>query len=411
MSGSAGKDLKTIGVLINQIEGRYQNRLLKGISAFARDNPVNIFYFIGRALNSPFSEENFHNTIYDLARSRHIDGLIIAAGSLGNYLSREENKSFLSSYSPKPIVTLGITLPGIPGITTDNSTGIKRVVNHLFEDHGFRRIAFAGGPAESQDARARFSSFMQEMKACGLEVFPDLIYQGDFSYHSGIRIASEMTAHGKLNFDAVVCANDDMALGIINTLEKQDILSPRDYSITGFDNVPNARFTSPPLTTVNQPLYEQAYTAGELILNVLNGKSIPEATEKNCRLVIRESCGCSGVPLVRNRTLHYRSQPVSRVLSSVNSGEIIKNILKRSNLPETNRIETGNALSALLETLFLDLTILRDRPLFLLALNEWLEMTFDWNDYTETWHSILTESHSEILPLLISDKTKTYMFQ
>ena len=139
-----------IGLLINQIEGRYQSQLRRGLSDFCRDQRVPLRLFVGRSLASPYGSEDDENHVYGLARpgrrGERLDGLVVTAGSIGNFLPTDEIQRFLASFAPLPLVTIGLKIPGHPAVASENAAGITELVTHLVHEHGARRLAFLAGP-------------------------------------------------------------------------------------------------------------------------------------------------------------------------------------------------------------------------------------------------------------------------
>ncbi|MDA3850511.1 MAG: substrate-binding domain-containing protein [Spirochaetaceae bacterium] len=397
----------TIAVLINQIEGRYQSLLLRGFKEYAENHSCRFIFFVGKSLNSPYEYENYYNSIYSLAKGSEIDGIIVASGAIGNYLDLEENKDFLKSYLNTPMVTIGSQFPGIPGIITDNYSGMESLVRHLARFHYYQRIAYISGPQNNPESKARLESYRKGIQQLDLPLDEKLIFQGDFSYQSGYQCADQFIKHGQIVFDALICANDEMALGIMTALRDKGFHAPKDFAITGFDDIPKSHYTSPPLTTVHQPINQQSYNACEILLDMIEGKSFNQRTLSPCKLILRESCGCGRGNRISPQPITAGQEPHS--LSSLDIRNIGDSILEKANPPKQHTREIGNILSTLLENVILDIKTLRKQPLFLIALNDWLSLTFHWNSYTELWHNILQQCHNELLSLLDHHRDRAYV--
>ncbi|HKL85431.1 MAG TPA: substrate-binding domain-containing protein [Treponemataceae bacterium] len=399
-----------IGLLINQIEGQYQSMIRRGISDFARDKNISLFIFVGRSLLSPYDAENQHNTIYSLANSGNLDGLIITTGSIGNYLTQNAISDFLKRFDPLPIVTIGSAIPGFTAIVPDNGSGISSLVHHLVQEHDYQRIAFLGGPENNPDALFRKDEFISALKAHGREIRQELFFQGDFSYTSGQLLAASFLGHRDLPFDAIMAANDDMALGFLQSMEAQGFLSPRDFAITGFDDVPDARFLSPSLTTVHQPLYEQGVLAGEKLLALIEGASVSEVSTTKGSLVIRESCGCTEETLIRSRFFPAVCEnKIEQGLSLSTKNIVLSDVFQDISIPVSQRSQITDALSALFDALILDLRTFRDRPLFVMTLNEWLNISVNWDDFSETWHRLLSKFNQNLLERVSDLRSRAYL--
>ncbi len=378
-----------IGLLINQMEGRYQSLLRRGLADLARERGCVLRTFVGRSLGSPYGNEDLFNAIYGLARGRAgidaPDGLVVAAGSIGSFVSPGAMTSFLEGFGPIPIVTIGMEVPGFESVTTDNRAGMSALVDHLVERHSFRRFAFLSGPAHSPDALERLSAWNGSLDKYGIPANCRLTYEGDYSYGSGHALAARLDPAEPLPFDALSCANDDMALGFLRTMEMRGLRCPRDFAVTGFDDIPEAGFLTPLLTTVHQPLYEQARVAGRRLLAMLGhdggATGIPDEGAK-CVPIIRESCGCADLPSgFESPAASSFAGPVKTVIASL--------VSRQSKLPEPCHAQAVEALWSLCDAASLDLRKFVDRPLFLQTLSGWFDSTVEWEDFADRWHVLL----------------------
>jgi PAS domain S-box-containing protein len=390
-----------IGFLINQSEGRYQALLRRGLSDFCREKGIAIRLFGGRSLASPYGHEADENHIYGLARPgrrpERLDGLVVAAASIANYVTPERMARFLDDFHPLPIVTIGLRAGEHPAILTDSTSSLTELVTHLVRTHGHRRIAFLSGPEGSPDAIARLEAFGAALRALGLELDPRLVLRGDFTYGSGERLAASIEAARGLAFDAVVAANDDSALGFLEGMARRGFTCPRDFALTGYDDLPEVRFCSPALTTVHQPLYREGWTAGERLLARLSGDRPmdgPPAPALPCAVVYRRSCGCAEALRIANR--FHRGSERARAEAGTSLREAVAAAADELSLSTRNCGQAREALAALADTILLDLRAFRDQPLFLQALVEWFDVTGGWEDFSADWHRLLTLLHGEV---------------
>ena len=159
---------RTFGILINQIEGRYQSLLQDGFLRYSGEHNINTLIFSGRSLHSPYPQEEEYNTIYKLAESGRLDGIIIAAGTIGNYVDIREMQDFCSRFAPLPMVSISREIPGISGVFSDNKAAMEEMIIHLIEEHGFKRIAFMKGNKANPEA--------EELRILRQELDPQGIY-------------------------------------------------------------------------------------------------------------------------------------------------------------------------------------------------------------------------------------------
>jgi LacI family transcriptional regulator len=178
-------------------------------------------------------------------------------------------------------------------VSVANAAGAGEVTNHLIGTHGATDIAFVGGPADSPDAADRFAGFQAALAAAGVPVPARVHARGDFTEAGGHAATRALLDAGRRP-RAVVCANDQMAVGALTALAAAGLRVPADVLVTGFDDIQLARHVRPPLTTVHQPMRQLGATAVELLLRRLRDPAAAPATELlPTRLVARSSCGCT----------------------------------------------------------------------------------------------------------------------
>lgn len=172
-------------------------------------------------------------------------------------------------------------------VSMDDEGGARLATRHLI-DLGHRRIGFISGPAEYRLAGWRVDGWRAEMAAAGLDG-DAWLEAGDFSYASGARAARALLARAAPP-SAIIASNDQMALATIEAARAAGLDIPRDLSVVSFDNTPLVRFTTPPLTAVDQPIAETTATAVRLLIEAQReGATPPPATLLPMTLVTRGS--------------------------------------------------------------------------------------------------------------------------
>ncbi len=193
-----------------------------------------------------------------------------------------------------PIVTLaGSPTPASLNVRCDNESGIRALVRHLVIDHGYRSLGYVSGRADSPDNRTRSRAFETEAAATGAEIETGPAWQGNYSAAGGANVIASLLDAGRKLPRAILCANDQTALGVIHALAQRGIQVPRDVAITGFDDVPVARHLHPPLTTVRQPMEDLGATAFDVLYSRISAGGGTRDTVLPVELVVRESCGCT----------------------------------------------------------------------------------------------------------------------
>ncbi len=220
--------------------------------------------------------------------SAKVDGLVIAEG-----FGPEGQLAKLAARIPVALVAGSPSVPYADIVGIDNRAGVTALVRHLIEEHGRTRLWFVGGPREAPDAQERRTAFAQTLAQYqGARLAGSS--EGRFGAYSGRLAVREILAAPEVP-DAIVCANDQMAIGAIQELRGAGIRVPADVSVTGFDDVYLGAMLTPPLTTVHQPMRLLGERACSLLLDRIGEPGRPRRIERlPTRLVVRESCGCPG---------------------------------------------------------------------------------------------------------------------
>jgi LacI family transcriptional regulator len=193
-----------------------------------------------------------------------------------------------------PVVTLaGSPTPASMNVRCDNEAGVRALVRHLVIEHGYRSLGYVSGRADSPDNRTRQRAFETESAAAGADIDTGPAWQGNYSAAGGANVVESLLAAGRKLPRAILCANDQTALGVIHALAQHGIRVPQDVAITGFDDVPVARHLHPPLTTVRQPMQELGAKAFEILYSRISAAGGAPDTVLPVELIVRESCGCA----------------------------------------------------------------------------------------------------------------------
>ena len=193
-----------------------------------------------------------------------------------------------------PVVTLaGTPVRGAMNVRCDNSTGMRDLVRHLVADHGYKTLGYISGRVDSPDNNARARSIEAEATAHGATVETGKEWQGDYSAAGGARVINALLDAGRKLPRAILCANDQTALGAMHALARHDLRVPADIAVTGFDDVPVARHLHPPLTTVRQPMQELGAAAFEVLHSKIRSGKGEADVVLPVQLIVRESCGCT----------------------------------------------------------------------------------------------------------------------
>jgi LacI family transcriptional regulator len=273
----------TVGVVLPDIWGEYFSEVIRGIDVSARQAGYHVLVSSSHSDLAEFRE--VLRTMYG-----RVDGLIVmspdaAPGSLEGFLPPALPVVFLNS------------APGggrHASLNVDNRGGARAMVAHLLSI-GHRRVALVNGPSTNSDAAERRRGFREALRAAGLRADDAAEIAGDFGEECG-EAAGEAIARYSPRPTAVFVANDSMAIGVLLALRRAGLRVPEDVAVAGFDDIPIARFSSPPLSTVRNDLRNLGERALWRLLAELSGEGSSSAAREVLpfRLVLRESTGGSG---------------------------------------------------------------------------------------------------------------------
>jgi LacI family transcriptional regulator len=265
----------SIGVLTQELDSLFYGATLKGIEMGLSDSPYHPLFVGGH-----WREQDELASLEALTR-RRVDALIVLGGSTSD-------SQLVHLANNMPVVAVSRVVSGLESqcISIDNAQGAFEATKHLLE-LGHRRIAHISGPITRQDAQERIDGYKTALTRAGIAFDETLVCEGDYTEQSGVLAMDALLARAS-RFTAIFAANDGMAHGARLTLFRRGIRVPEDVSLIGFDDLPTARFSIPPLTTVRQPMYEMGQAAAKLVLMLLEGRE-PGVQKLSTELIVRES--------------------------------------------------------------------------------------------------------------------------
>ena len=268
----------TIGVLLPDLHGEFFSELIRGIDAAARASERHLL------ISSSHGSEAEAAQALRMLQGR-VDGLIVMSPHAG----ADVLGANLPAALPTVLLNTRVASGTYPAFSIDNYGGAAAMMKHLFAS-GRRRIAFISGPDNNFDADERLRGYRDAIAA--RKGASELVLRGDFSESSGYRAGIDLCERGERP-DAIFAANDMMALGCLFALTERGVGVPGDIVLAGFDDIPIARFVTPPLTTVRVRIADLGRRAFErLDALIATGDDGARTTERlDCDLVVRQSSG------------------------------------------------------------------------------------------------------------------------
>jgi DNA-binding LacI/PurR family transcriptional regulator len=280
-----------IAFIVNDIHDGYQQLIWSGIQQAATDLGIQVVTLPGRHIRSALKEDLPHNLLYDLMLGKIFDGYVISPTTFSSRDAFQLLNDLYLKPAGKPYVSIGIKMLDEPTVFVDNHTGLYHLATHFVRDHSYHDIGFIRGPSYNPEAEARFETFKEVLAENKLSLRMEWIPEGNFEYASGYEGAKKIWSAAEKP-RALLAANDNMLLGAFEFLQEKGVSVPIDIALGGFDDIAASRFNSVPLSTVRQPIFEQAYQAVELLCKYINDRRKPGDITLDTKPLYRESCGC-----------------------------------------------------------------------------------------------------------------------
>ncbi|MBT8227259.1 MAG: LacI family DNA-binding transcriptional regulator [Dactylosporangium sp.] len=275
-----------IDLVFNDLDSPWAVEIIRGVEDVT--HAAGVGTVVSAVHQRPVSARQWLQNI----RARATDGVILVTSDLAPQVQAELRRLDAPAVVVDPA---GVPSYDVPTIGATNWAGGLSATEHL-AGLGHRRIGFIVGPKRLLCSRARFDGYRAGLEAADLPFDAELMCQGDFYHESGyeggralLNLADPPTA--------IFASSDQMACGVYEAVRRKGLRIPEDISVVGFDDLPEARWASPPLTTVRQPLAEMGLLAAKTILRLARGDELETPKlELATELVVRDSTAPPALP-------------------------------------------------------------------------------------------------------------------
>lgn len=257
------------------------------------DEEVNLYTFNS---SGNWSRDEDYNVgeynIFRLPDLKEFDGIIL---DLNNVHSREATGYIIEAArrSGKPTISIANEIEDFYYVGIDNYNAIRAMIRHLHEDHGYKKFWFVMGAEENYENRVRMHALWAYMDEHEIAYSDQEFYCDSYEYECGYDgFLALLESHHRQLPDAVICANDNIAVGVCEAAAKLGLHVPQDFCVTGFDDFDKASFYSPQITTVGHVREEVGYRCIEILLKLWKGESVPRFNYTEINTMYTESCGC-----------------------------------------------------------------------------------------------------------------------
>ncbi len=287
-----GSKRRTIGVLISQVNHEFQDNLSKGIIKKARELDYNVAFFTNFGGYGQPAYDVGEAEIVNLPNYEELEGIIIASDTLVLQNLEARYKENINRRCKCPVVSVRREIKEYYNVLIDDYTVLDELIRHLIEEHKFTRINFLAGPKGFPDSEKRLAAYKKILSEHHIPVEEERIYYGDFWKYAGVHAVEQWLKSDLERPQAIVCANDYMALTVSNALAERGISVPEEIAVTGCDDVEDAAEFSPSLTTARMPVFEMGVEAVLKIDRHNRGSKEPKNSYMKTITVYRASCGC-----------------------------------------------------------------------------------------------------------------------
>lgn len=286
---SAGQ--RTVEFMVDVLNSTYAMEVLRGTTLAAEEHDVDIVVGRFRRQTADGVTESSTAWTQRLAASGRLGAVVLTAG-----LGPDVYGSIVNARLPVVVIDpLDFTHPDVVSVGSTNWLGGRTAAEHLL-GLGHTRLAVIAGPAQSMSAVARLDGFRSACAQAGIPLAPELVQQVGFNYEEAEHAAWTMLQHPDRP-TALLASSDAQALGALQAARRVGLEVPRDLSIVSYDDTPAARWASPPLTAVRQPLQEIGRRALHTVLRLHDGVALDSNhIEIATSLVVRESTTAPTVP-------------------------------------------------------------------------------------------------------------------
>jgi len=267
-----------IGLIMPDVEQPFPIQVMKGVNQAITKLDYDLIVYTSGGIKKNSSADHERHYV-SLLNGSIADGVIVVTPTATTF----------STVAPVVAIDPNNVCPDCPAVIANNRAGALDAMEYLIS-LGHRRIGFIGGRPDLQSAVRRLQGYQDALRQADIPLAPELIQVGDYSTETGVVCAQQL-----LDLPdpptAIFAANDQSAMGVIEAAHKAGLRVPDNLSVVGFDNIPEAAFTRPALTTVDQFIDKMGYVATDMLIRLIRGETLDSNVHKMpTQLIVRDSC-------------------------------------------------------------------------------------------------------------------------
>lgn len=286
---------KTIGIFTEAVDTEFPSLVCQGIIQEAQKRGYNVTIFTCYGNYGHYPE--FYKgecKIFDLPPYDSLDGAVLLLDTIQDIPNRERVQHYVQSRCHCPIISIREKVDGVNNLLIDNRTCMESITRHFIDKHKFKRLCFMTGPKDRWYSIERLECFLRVMEEYHLPVNEHQIFYGDFWKNMGIP-ACDWFLSGRELPQAILCANDHMAVAVTSELINRGYDIPKDICVSGYDGLTDTLYFSPSVTTVGVPFLDMGIRAVQIIDQKQRCPMQCDDYFFDVQVIPRESCGCQKI--------------------------------------------------------------------------------------------------------------------
>ena len=286
-----GEKRKRIAVMVDYLTSEYSEELLAGVSKCCEENDVDLLNLVCGELRHHGKDASYqYVSVTSLVRKNLVDGVIFTSGTQMHNVSLDFFINYVNQFDIPATVNVSSLLPGIHSVVADGTKSFADLVEYLINHQKSNKILFMGVNSTSAEVVERTKAFYEVVEKCNILKENVVQLNARFDYPSAMELLNQYYKENKsFDFDTIIALNDDMAFACIDFCQNIGLSVPNDVVVSGFDDLPRSSFSHLPLTTINQNLRLQGYTAAQMVIDLIDGKDVPYENHIPANVVLRES--------------------------------------------------------------------------------------------------------------------------
>lgn len=259
--------------------------------------------------------------IFRLPNFEDFDGIILDLNNISNHSIHSEVIR-KATESGVPVISIANETEGCYYVGIDNYCAMRKIISHLHEVHHCENFWFIMGPPENYETKQRASALMDYMKEKQLPYSEKDFYYENFEYQCGVHGFQNLKETHATLPDAIICCNDNIAVGVCEAADAMGYHAPQDFLVTGFDDFDKASYYMPRISTISHIREDVGYLCADIFLRLWRGEKVPHANYTETTAIFRESCGCED-----QDDFHAHEHLKKQILYGIETSEFDEDVL------------------------------------------------------------------------------------